>query len=100
MTITRLYQTAFHALNQKLTISLYSVNNTNVISRLNAIIVLPLKHKSYKEKSGVLITLLVAALKFFIQQVIENKIKKGVLNENFISRKLVDNWFFSHESIF
>jgi hypothetical protein len=50
MTAIRQYQAVFHVLNQKLTISLYSANNTNLISHLNLITVLPLRNTRHKEK--------------------------------------------------
>jgi hypothetical protein len=54
MAIDRQYQAAFQALNQKLTISLYPVNNTNVISHPNTITVLLLKSGRHREIQGIL----------------------------------------------
>jgi len=54
MTIVRQYQAALQALNQKLTISLYSVNNANVISHQNTITVLLIKRGRHREIQGVL----------------------------------------------
>jgi len=58
MIIGRQYQVAFKALNQKLTISLFSVNNTNVLSHPNSITVLLLKNRGHNEVTGVIISIL------------------------------------------